>query len=158
VSGSSSSAATLSGTFTVPTTAKTGNTRMRVIVSDASATTSCGSYSYGETEDYTVSITGGAAIAAASGPASLAAPTASLSGGDAVLSLYPNPALTTLTLSLSSQAELTKVEVLDARGAAVPAARYQGQGQLDVSSLAGGLYLLRASDGQHTFTQRFVKQ
>jgi bacillolysin len=155
VSGSSSSAATLSSTFTVPTTAKTGNTRMRVIVSDNSATTSCGSYSYGETEDYTVSITGGAAIAAAQAPASLAATALS---GDAVLSLYPNPALTTLTLSLSSQAELTKVEVLDARGARVSAARYLGQGQLDVSGLAGGLYLLRASDGQHTFVQRFAKQ
>jgi Zn-dependent metalloprotease len=158
VSGSSSSAATLSGSFTVPTTAKTGNTRMRVIVSDASATTSCGSYSYGETEDYTVSITGGAAIAAASAPAGLAAATTAGLSGDAVLSLYPNPALTTLTLSLSSNVELTKVEVLDARGAAVPAARYQGNGQLDLSGLAGGLYLLRASDGQHTFTQRFVKQ
>jgi bacillolysin len=155
VSGSSSSAATLSSTFTVPTTAKTGNTRMRVILSDNSGTTSCGSYSYGETEDYTVSITGGAAIAAATAPTSLTATTLS---GDAVLSLYPNPALTTLSLSLSSNAELTKVEVLDARGAHVSAARYQGNGQLDVSGLAGGLYLLRASDGQHTFVQRFVKQ
>ncbi len=156
VSGSSSSAATLSGTFTVPTTAKTGNTRMRVIISDASGTTSCGSYSYGETEDYTVSITGGTAIAATSAaPASLAAGTVS---GDATLSLYPNPATTSLTLALSSNEELTKVEVLDARGAVVPAAHYQGQGQLDISRLASGLYLLRASDGQHTFTQRFVKQ
>ncbi|WP_217275282.1 M4 family metallopeptidase [Hymenobacter sp. BRD128] len=155
VNGSSSSAGTLYSTFTVPTTAKNGSTRLRVVMSDNSGTTSCGSYSYGETEDYTLTITGGAAIAAAAAPASLAATTIS---GDAVLSLYPNPALTTLTLSLSSNAELTKVEVLDVRGAAVPAARYQGNGQLDVSGLAGGLYLLRASDGQHTFIQRFVKQ
>jgi bacillolysin len=154
VSGSSSSAATLTSTFTVPSTAKTGNTRLRVILSDASATTGCGSYSYGETEDYTVSITGGAAIAAAA-PASLTAGTVS---GDAILSLYPNPATSSLMLWLSSNEELTKVEVLDVRGATVPAARYQGQGQLDISRLAGGLYLLRASDGQHTFTQRFVKQ
>ncbi|MFC7667333.1 M4 family metallopeptidase [Hymenobacter humi] len=39
ISGSSSSSATLSGTFTVPSTAKSGTTRMRVIVSDNSATT-----------------------------------------------------------------------------------------------------------------------
>lgn len=77
---------------------------------------------------------------------------------EATLSLYPNPATTSLTLALSSKEELTKVEVLDVRGATVPAARYQGQGQLDISRLASGLYLLRASDGQHTFTQRFVKQ
>ena len=53
-------AATRTGTFTVPATAKSGNTRLRVVLSDASATTSCGSYSYGETEDYTLTITGGA--------------------------------------------------------------------------------------------------
>jgi len=40
----------------------------------------------------------------------------------------------------------------------VAAAHYLGQGQLDVSGLAGGLYLLRASDGTHTFVQRFAKQ
>ncbi|GAB3637195.1 M4 family metallopeptidase [Hymenobacter arcticus] len=157
VSGSSSSAATLTGTFTVPSTAKTGKTRLRVIVSDASATTSCGTYSYGETEDYSVSITGGAAIAAASAtPNGLTAGT--VLSGDAVLSLYPNPAASVLTLSLSSNEELTKVEVLDALGKTVSTARYQGNGQLDVSGLAGGLYLLRASSGSQTFVQRFVKQ
>jgi hypothetical protein len=103
-----------------------------------------------------VSISGGTAIAAASAaPASLTAGTVA---GDATMSLYPNPATSSLTLALSSNEELTTVEVLDARGATVPAARYQGQGQLDISRLASGLYLLRASDGQHTFTQRFVKQ
>lgn len=156
VSGSSSSAGTLSSTFTVPATAKSGSTRLRILMSDASATTSCGTYNYGETEDYTLNITGGAAIAAT--PTTLTGPTAAALSGEAVLSLYPNPATTLLTLSLSSNAELTRVEVLDARGALAPAARYQGQGQLDVSGLAGGLYLLRASDGQHTFVQRFVKQ
>jgi len=154
VSGSSSSTGTLSSTFTVPATAKTGNTRLRVIMSDASATTSCGTYSYGETEDYTLAITGGAAIAAATVPASLTATTLI---GDAVLSLYPNPATSVLTLSLSSNEALTSVEVLDALGKTT-SARYQGNGQLDVSGLAGGIYLLRATDGQHTFVQRFVKQ
>jgi bacillolysin len=156
VSGSSSSSGTLSSTFTVPTTAKNGSTRLRVLMSDNSATTSCGSYSYGETGDYTLTITGGAAIAA--GPTTLTGATSAALSGDAVLSLYPNPATSVLTLSLSSNAELTSVEVLDARGAVVPAARYQGNGQLDVSGLAGGLYLLRASDGQHSFLQRFAKQ
>jgi hypothetical protein len=147
-------AGNITSTWTVPTTAKSGKTRLRVVMSDNSATTACGSYSYGETEDYSITVTGGTIAA----PASLAGPAPAGLSADAVLSLYPNPALTTLTLALSSNAELTKVEVLDARGAAVSAAHYQGNGQLDVSGLAGGLYLLRASDGQHTFTQRFVKQ
>ena len=49
-------------------------------------------------------------------------------------------------------------EVLDARGAVAPGARYQGGNQLDVSGLSGGLYLLRASDGTRTYVQRFNKQ
>ena len=152
VSGSSASAATLSGTFTVPTTARSGNTRMRVLVSDASATTSCNSYSYGETEDYTVNITGGAAIAA---PTSLLA---SASAEAATLGLYPNPATEQVQLTLSSGADLKSVTVYDVRGAVVPAARYEGGGRLDVRRLAGGLYVIRASDGSRTYQQRFQKQ
>jgi Zn-dependent metalloprotease len=153
VSGSSSSAGTLSSTFTVPSTAKTGSTRLRVVLSDNSATTSCGSYSYGETEDYTLTITGGTAIAA---PQGITATSATLDA-TAELSLYPNPTTDQLQLNLSSGAELKSVEVFDARGAKA-SVRSLGNGQLSVSGLAPGLYLLRASDGQNTFTKHFVKQ
>jgi hypothetical protein len=151
VSGSSSSAGTLSSTFTVPSTAKTGKTRLRVVLSDASATTICGTYSYGETEDYSISITGGAALA----PEGIAA----ISGlnADATLSLYPNPASSYLQLELSSGNDLQDVEVLDARGASTTARYNAATKQLDVSGLAAGLYLVRASDGQHQFVQRFAK-
>ena len=152
VSGSSASAATLSGTFTVPATARNGATRLRVVLSDAAATTSCNTYSYGETEDYTVNITGGAAIAA---PTSLLA---SASAEAATLGLYPNPATEQVQLTLSSGADLKSVTVYDVRGAVVPAARYEGGGRLDVRRLAGGLYVIRASDGSRTYQQRFQKQ
>jgi bacillolysin len=152
VSGSSSSSGTLSATFTVPSTAKTGKTRLRLIMSDNSATTSCGSYSYGETEDYSLSITGGTAIAATR----LAVVTTPAISGDAHLEVYPNPATDHLQLSLTSGASLTSVTVLDARGAKV-SARYDG-GQLDVSGLSSGLYTLLVSDGAHSFNQHFVKQ
>ena len=46
----------LSGSFTVPTTANLGNTRMRIVMSFYSNTGSAGAYPYGETEDYTVKI------------------------------------------------------------------------------------------------------
>jgi len=50
-------ATTYSKSFTVPTNATGGNTRMRVVMSDNSSTSYCGSYSYGETEDYLVQVT-----------------------------------------------------------------------------------------------------
>lgn len=60
--GSSSSSGNLTGTFTVPTTALAGETRMRVQMKYGSTSTACETFSYGEVEDYTVNI-GAAAIA-----------------------------------------------------------------------------------------------
>ena len=156
VSGSSASAATLSGTFTVPTTARTGATRLRVILSDNSATTSCNTYGYGETEDYTVNITGGAAIA---GGINGIAGGATVLGNEAArtLELYPNPATDVLHLVLPGNAEATSVVLTDIRGARVVGTSFSN-GTLNVSGLARGMYTLSVSDGQKVFHQRFVKE
>jgi bacillolysin len=157
ISGSSSSAATLSGTFTVPTTAKSGTTRIRFVMSDNSATTSCNSYSYGETEDYNINITGGAAL---TGPATLTG------AGDATplgnelartLEVYPNPATDALRFVLPGNAEATSVVVLDVRGARVAGTTFSN-GTLRISGLARGMYTISVSDGQKVFHQRFVKE
>ncbi|MDW8273597.1 MAG: GEVED domain-containing protein [Chitinophagales bacterium] len=44
------------GNITVPVNAALGNTRMRVILRESTAPSPCGTYTYGETEDYTVNI------------------------------------------------------------------------------------------------------
>jgi len=64
--------AAVSGTFTVPVTAKNGSTRMRIVMKYASPARSnpCGSYNYGEVEDYTVNISGGMGLAAVTAIAS----------------------------------------------------------------------------------------
>ncbi|GAB3729004.1 hypothetical protein GCM10027594_11100 [Hymenobacter agri] len=144
----STSATTRTGTFTVPTTAKSGATRLRVVLSDNSATTSCGSYSYGETEDYTVNITGG--TFALNGPA--------VAATGSTLAVYPNPTSDRLHLVLPGNAEPVSVTVLDVRGATVTTARYEGNGVLNVSGLANGLYVVRVNDGTTSFAQRFTKE
>ncbi|WP_234859272.1 S8 family serine peptidase [Aquimarina aquimarini] len=64
----------VSGTFNVPATAKTGNTRMRVSMKYNAVPTSCEAFQYGEVEDYTVIIGGsGGDTQAPSAPTSLAA-------------------------------------------------------------------------------------
>lgn len=50
----------VSGSFTVPSSAVEGNTRMRVSMKYNGIPTSCESFQYGEVEDYTVNITGSA--------------------------------------------------------------------------------------------------
>ncbi len=47
------------GTFNIPTNAKKGATRMRVILRYNDLPKACGNYNYGETEDYTVTIKAG---------------------------------------------------------------------------------------------------
>ncbi len=47
---------TFSGNITVPLTAVGGQTRMRLVLVESSSTSPCGTYSWGETEDYLVNI------------------------------------------------------------------------------------------------------
>lgn len=64
----------VSGTFTIPATATLGNTRMRVSMKYNAIPTACEAFSYGEVEDYTVTIaTGSADTTAPTAPTSLAA-------------------------------------------------------------------------------------
>ena len=141
-----------SASFTVPATARNGATRLRVAMGDNSAIASCGTYSYGETEDYTVSVTGGTLAA----PALAALGTAA--GAEArALSLYPNPATDVLRLQLSENAPITSVVVTDLRGTRIEGLSFSN-GTLHIGALAKGMYTLRVSDGQQVFHQRFVKE
>ena len=151
----STSTAIRTGSFTVPATAKSGSTRLRVVLSDNSATTSCGTYSYGETEDYTVNITGGTARTSGA-TARLANP----NGSAEQYTLYPNPAANVLSIArpLSADAEQAfSVRVHDLRGAEVRGLSFT-DGQLDVSTLRAGIYMLSVTDAAGTTHQRFVKE
>ena len=144
---------TRSATFTVPTTAKNGPTRLRVVMSDNSATNNCGTYSYGETEDYTISVTGGARIGST---------TARTSNSGLVdqYTLYPNPATNVLNIARPLNANPEQpfsVRVYDLRGAEVRGLSFT-DGQLNVSSLRTGIYMLTVNDGSTTSHQRFVKE
>jgi len=57
---SATQATPVSGSFTVPASALSGNTTMRVSMKYNGVPTACESFSYGEVEDYTVNITEGA--------------------------------------------------------------------------------------------------
>ena len=151
----SSAATTRSFGFTVPASAKSGNTRLRVVLSDASATTSCGTYSYGETEDYTLTVSGGART-----DGSATARTSNPNARADQYTLYPNPATQVLNIARPANTDpeaAFSVRVYDLRGAEVRGLSLT-DGQVDVSALRAGTYLLNVTDGTGTSHQRFVKE
>jgi hypothetical protein len=86
------------------------------------------------------------------------APALKHAGPTNMLTLYPNPATSTLSLSIPGTAsEPTSVQVTDLRGGRTKA-RYQGHGQVDVADLAPGLYLVTVTVGQQQYRQKFVKE
>jgi hypothetical protein len=80
------------------------------------------------------------------------------SAAGAQMLLYPNPASTVLYFALSGDAKVASVQVSDLRGASISTTHYQGGNQLDISSLATGVYLVAVNDGLHTYHQKFVKE
>lgn len=152
VSGSSSSSTNLTGTFTVPTTALSGPTRMRVSMKYNAAQTACETFSYGEVEDYTVNI-GGAAIAGF---------TTSIADG-----LGNENNIFDYTISPNPSSEFLNVRMVDNRNANYTIYNLLGkqveigkvsENAINVSKLASGVYLLEVNDGQKTMTKKFIKE
>lgn len=75
-----------------------------------------------------------------------------------VLSLFPNPASTQLTLSLADGVPPLSVMVTDSRGAKAHTVYSRENGKLDVTKLPSGLYMITASDGVRQYRHKFVKQ
>lgn len=146
VSGYSSSSGTLGVTFTVPTSALAGPTRMRVSMKYYSSQNPCETFSYGEVEDYTV-IVGSSGVAQG------------FNGGSQMLSsemvLYPNPVKHTLNIELrdASGKEYTIYNVL---GQVVAKGLYTES--MDVSSLQSGIYMLEVTTQGEKMIKRFVKE
>jgi len=148
----------LTASITIPSTALTGNTRMRVrmteddqyhgnhpnsyeLACDSMNTTSWG----GETEDYTVNITG------ATGVNEL--------NGNVQVSLYPNPASGLLYIESSLTAPSTFAIYNIAGIRVLEGANSRSKYSIDVSALTGGLYYIEMANGQQMVAhEKFIKQ
>lgn len=152
VTGSSSLSTVLSSTFTIPTTALAGPTRMRVSMKYNAAQTACESFSYGEVEDYTVNI-GGAAIAGFN------------SGFAADLGTENN--IFEYTISPNPATEFLNVKMVDNRSASFRVINQLGQqvsagkiseNAINISKLEAGVYIFEVNDGQKKLTKKFIKK
>lgn len=155
VSGSSSSSGTLNATITVPSTAKLGSTRMRVSMKYSSAQTPCETFSYGEVEDYTLSISNTAAPTFA---AAQQKPAEALGQENpSEILIYPNPAGSYLRLAAPAQDNI--VRILSMTGAELlRVALRKGNEEVNISDLPQGMYTVEVYDGQKKLRERFVKR
>ncbi len=133
----------ISGAFTIPTTATLGATRMRVKMNyNATPTSSCGSYTYGQVEDYTVNIVASTAKGISS------------ASNELTLSLYPNP--TNDILNISGLEKAATYRVTNVLGQEVSKGTINN-GSVSFSSLNVGTYLLEVTSNEITTINRFIK-
>lgn len=162
VSGSSSSSAKLSASFTIPSTALLGKTRMRVAMKYNAAPGPCESFSYGEVEDYSVNIGSsldGTTVANLGHTSSSDKQEAELLGNavTADFMVYPNPASS--YIRISGEVDQLSIRITAANGALVKESQLsRNQQTVDVSALPAGMYVITIDDGQKQFHQRFVKE
>ena len=146
ISSGSSAASVVSAVFSVPALAfQTGpncQVAMRVIVSETSASPVCGTFTYGEVEDYGVSFITPAQLSVSENSAVKAG------------SVYPNP--TAGMLMLSGIAGDT-YEIYNAAGQKMKQGRIQER-NIDVRELVPGTYFLQVRNKENMTRLKFIRQ
>ncbi|CAN5455653.1 hypothetical protein BH10BAC3_BH10BAC3_24590 [soil metagenome] len=139
--------------FTVPATATPGTTRMRVTMKYGSVPLSCGVYSRGETEDYTVTINAASASIAALQSA------VNLPNQNEAIEIYPNPAAGVLYIrGISTVAGNHVIEVYDIAGRVVLINTVTAN-NVNISALKTGIYLVKVYQNSSViYAGRFMKQ
>jgi len=135
----------VSGTFTVPSTATTGATRMRVSMKYNGIPTECETFTYGEVEDYTVVI-GASAINTIG----------ITTNTNTSITLYPNPvkgSFLTVRMSENTKATYTIANIL---GQTVKSGSIINT--IDVSELKSGMYIININDGVKITSKKFIKE
>lgn len=134
----------VSGSFTVPATALLGATRMRVKMAyNATPTSSCGSYTYGQVEDYTVNIIATARVEEAS-------------YNQISFNFYPNPVKGDV-LNISNFEADSSYRIYNMMGQELGKGKIENE-SVNVGSLSAGTYLIEVSNASGATSKRFIKQ
>ena len=149
VSGSSSSSGNLTGTFTVPTTALAGQTRMRVQMKYNAAPTACETFSYGEVEDYTVNVGSSTVNSVAQGIE--IAEEANIYD----MEVFPNPTEGTINVQMLDNRSVS-YKVTNLMGQTLKAGKLNQE--INVTDLASGIYILEVNDGHKSISKKFAKK
>ena len=133
----------ITGLISIPSTALTGITKMRIgmIASSSGNPSQCPTNAvYGEYEDYCVYI----------------GPDASINeNNDSKIELYPNPVNSILQISTTELVQSIKIVSID--GKAILSVFEPKQNKIDISNLPNGIYLIEIKTNQTTHTLKFIK-
>lgn len=142
----------ITGSFSVPSGASNGPTRMRVSMKYNGLPTACESFQYGEVEDYIVNISSSAMFTEPSNTTI----TAEAAENAFDFSIYPNP-VTRGQLNVNVLgADAQKFTIYNMLGQVVRTGAFNST--LDVSKLDSGVYMLEVQVGNATMSKRFIKQ
>jgi hypothetical protein len=131
-------ATSVSGSFTVPTGAALGATRMRVSMKYNANPTACEVFTYGEVEDYTVNVTASGASVETTAQAQ------GLSSSGVSVMLYPNPAHEVVNVQVEQSEGTYALRLYNMNGQLVYNQTTDAPSQqIDVRSLPNGVYVLQ---------------
>lgn len=134
----------VSGSITIPATALLGSTRMRVSMRyNQIPSSSCGSFTYGQVEDYTVNITSSAVRT-------------DLSSANFTINIYPNPVKGEV-LNVTMEESNATYRVINLLGQEISNGKIDN-GTISVSRVPAGSYLLEVTSNEQTVVKRFVKE
>ena len=128
------------GSITIPATAALGTTRMRVMMQYSSIpSSSCGSYTYGQVEDYTLNI-----ISSGRGD------DFNVKNLMTDIKLYPNPVRDLLNISNTAAEDY---KIFDMGGKLIYSGKLE-KGTVNVSQLTAGAYMIQIGET----SKRFIKK
>ena len=134
------------GNITIPAAATLGSTRMRVSMKYNAIPTACESFSYGQVEDYTITITATGRIDE----------DYTNVNDDLTLSLYPNPVKGDV-LYLSTETEFNNYKIFNLMGQLLSQGNIENK-SVYVANLATGTYLLEVASDENVVVKKFIKQ
>jgi len=146
----------------IPSTAKPGNTRMRIAMRADKAPSPCGSFTFGEVEDYTISI-----VASKQADSNSGNPADYLDEEEPGVnfSVYPNPASTNMIVERSGYNEdkagntMVTMQLIDVNGRILMQQRLINLVQaFDVSKFANGIYFVNIKTTSSTTVKKIVIQ
>lgn len=133
----------VSGSITIPASALTGNTRMRVSMKYNGIPTSCETFSYGQVEDYTLNIK----------PAGTVAELVGVNLENAV-NVYPNPVKDVLNIDAKGE---YNYQLISTDGKVVKDGN-QSDSAINVQNLPTGMYIMKITQDGKTSSHKVIKK